>query len=101
VFSNSRIFVSKIQREMLPNRKLAGPEVLVTEQGNKMKDLTESLFLFDRIVKDGKIKAGDVSKDIKIKAADVRKVVATMASISPDEWMRQIAPELQNHGRSR
>jgi hypothetical protein len=67
----------------------------VTEQGKKLNNLKESLYLFNRIVKDAKIKAGNVSTDIKIKAGDFRKVVATMASISPDEWMRQIAPSFR------
>jgi hypothetical protein len=101
LFLNYRTFVSTIRREMFPNEKLAGPEVFVTEQGNKMTNLKESLFLFNRIVKGAKKEAGDSSEAIKIKAGDVRKVVATMASISPDEWMRQIAPELQNHVRNR
>jgi hypothetical protein len=93
--------VSKIRRQMFPNEKSAGPEVFVTEQGKKMNDINETLHLFNRIVKVAKNKAGDVTTDIKIKAGDIRKVVATMASISPDEWMRQIAPELQNHVRNR
>jgi hypothetical protein len=93
--------VSTIRREMFPNEKLAGPKVFVTKEGNKMNDLIDSLFLFNNIVKNAKIEAGDLSKSIKIKAGNIRKVVATMASISPDEWMRQIAPELQNHVRNR
>jgi hypothetical protein len=80
---------------MFPNKKLAGPKVFVTEQGNKMMNLKESLFLFNRIVKGAKIEAGNSSEAIKIKAGDVRKVVATMALISPDEWMRQIAPSFK------